>query len=197
MTKGDAMHGLRSRWELLPFAVGLAITLALVGLIMPAGGARAQEAVSVSIHDFTFDPGTITIQPGTTVTWTNNDSATHTATADDGSFDSGNLATGQSFSMTFDTPGTYTYHCAIHPNMTATIVVTDATTNDGNGATTTGDQDQTDTGSSTPDMTDMTLPNTGSGHAASDHSGMTFLLMALAVAGLTTAGVGFRRRQTS
>jgi plastocyanin len=83
-----------------------------------AGGEEA-----IAIEGFAFGPADITIPVGTTVTWTNNDGAPHTATADDGSFDSGNLSTGDSFSFTFDTPGTYTYHCNVHPNMTATITV--------------------------------------------------------------------------
>lgn len=81
----------------------------------------AEEAID--IQGFAFNPPQLEISAGTTVTWTNNDSATHTVTADDGSFDSGNLDTGATFSQTFDTPGTYTYHCNIHPSMTATIVV--------------------------------------------------------------------------
>ena len=60
---------------------------------------------------------------GTTVTWTNSDSTQHTVTADDGSFDSGVLAQGQTFSHTFDTAGTIAYHCTIHPNMQATVTV--------------------------------------------------------------------------
>ena len=78
---------------------------------------------AVDISGFAFGPAELQIAAGTTVTWTNQDAASHTVTADDGSFDSGNLTTGQTFSQTFDTPGTYTYHCNIHPSMTATIVV--------------------------------------------------------------------------
>jgi plastocyanin len=77
----------------------------------------------VTIQGFSFDPGTLTITAGTTVTWTNRDNAGHTATADDASFNSGRLANGASFGQTFSTAGTYTYHCAIHPDMTGTIVV--------------------------------------------------------------------------
>ncbi len=79
---------------------------------------------AIAIQDFTFVDGSLEIAAGTTVTWTNNDSAPHTATADDGSFDTGTIDSGASASVTFDTPGTFTYICAFHPNMTATIVVT-------------------------------------------------------------------------
>jgi len=63
------------------------------------------------------------VAAGTTVTWTNQDTAGHTVTADDGSFASKTIETGGTFSQTFSTPGTYAYHCAVHPNMKATIVV--------------------------------------------------------------------------
>jgi plastocyanin len=78
---------------------------------------------TVTIQDFTFGPATLEITAGTTVTFTNMDSASHTATADDGSWDTGTIDGGASATLTFDTPGTYTYKCAFHPNMTGTIVV--------------------------------------------------------------------------
>jgi plastocyanin len=77
----------------------------------------------VTIQNFSFGPGALTVSAGTTVTWTNSDSVTHTVTAMDGSFDSSNLEPGQQFSFTFSLPGTYTYHCSIHPFMTGQVVV--------------------------------------------------------------------------
>jgi len=85
----------------------------------------SHQSVSVSIQSFAFSPKTLTIKAGDTVTWTNMDSASHTVTSDPGSSElgSGNLPNGQSYSHTFTQPGTYTYHCAIHPSMTATVIV--------------------------------------------------------------------------
>lgn len=80
----------------------------------------------VNIFDFKFSPQSVTIRVGDTVTWTNMGSATHTTTSDSGdpaSWNSGDLAPGKSFSFTFTKAGTYTYHCAIHPFMTGTIIV--------------------------------------------------------------------------
>jgi plastocyanin len=57
------------------------------------------------------------------VVWTNQDSVAHTVTSDTAAWDSGNLATGQTFSHTFATAGTYSYHCSIHPFMTARVIV--------------------------------------------------------------------------
>jgi plastocyanin len=75
------------------------------------------------IRDGTFAPA-LTVAAGTTVTWTNEDWAPHTATAEDGSFDSGRLNQGDSFEQTFDEPGTFSYHCSFHPGMMGSIVVT-------------------------------------------------------------------------
>lgn len=77
----------------------------------------------VEIKNFSFAPETLTIKVGESVTWTNQDSAGHSATADDNSFDTGILSQGQSGSVTFSKAGTYTYHCSVHPNMKATIIV--------------------------------------------------------------------------
>jgi plastocyanin len=86
----------------------------------PVDGASAE----VTILNFAFDPAELEIEAGTTVTWTNDDSVPHTATADDGAFDTGILRTGESASHRFDTRGTFPYICALHPSMTGTITVT-------------------------------------------------------------------------
>lgn len=88
-----------------------------------ASGAPAAAGSTVSIKSFSFTPASITIAVGDSITWTNNDSAGHTVTADDGSFDSGRLSNGASFTQAFATAGTFTYHCAIHSSMKATVVV--------------------------------------------------------------------------
>ncbi|MBS1521526.1 MAG: cupredoxin family copper-binding protein [Bacteroidetes bacterium] len=81
-------------------------------------------AASVSIENFAFSPATVHVKVGGTVTWTNKDSTPHTATDLNGSFDSGSLATDKTFTQTFATAGTYTYHCTIHSMMpNATVVV--------------------------------------------------------------------------
>ena len=86
--------------------------------VAPAGG-----AASATIVDFGFTPVTLTVKAGTTVTWTNMGSASHTVTADDGSFASGTLASGATYQQTFSKVGTYAYHCSIHRSMVATVVV--------------------------------------------------------------------------
>ena len=89
----------------------------------PSAAVSAAAGTAVTIKGFAFNPASQTVAVGSTVTWTNQDSAGHTVTADDGSFGSKTIANGQTFSQTFSTAGTYTYHCAIHKTMTATVVV--------------------------------------------------------------------------
>lgn len=81
---------------------------------------------TVTIANFAFSPADISIKAGTQVTWTNNDSTTHTVDETDGQSGpaSGMLNPGASYSFTFDKPGTYHYHCSIHPEMTGTVTVT-------------------------------------------------------------------------
>jgi plastocyanin len=79
--------------------------------------------VKVDIAKFAFAPGEITVKRGSKIEWANSDSAPHTATADDKSFDTGTLMQGASGSATFDSPGTVPYVCSIHPFMHGTVVV--------------------------------------------------------------------------
>lgn len=90
----------------------------------PVSGAAAEEAL-VTINDFAFTPLELVVAPGTTVTWSNLEWAPHTATADDGTFDSSRLDQGENFGHTFTEPGRYAYYCAFHPGMVGTIVVTE------------------------------------------------------------------------
>lgn len=86
----------------------------------------------VTIVNFAFTPAHITVKKGTTVTWTNKDSAAHTVTEDHGGtadgdpgLESKGLTQGESYSAAFNKAGTFTYHCSIHPGMTGTVTVTE------------------------------------------------------------------------
>jgi LPXTG-motif cell wall-anchored protein len=154
----------------------------------PAAEAAANG--SVTIVDFEFQPGTVTIDQGDTVTWTNNGPTAHSATAPDGSFDTGIFPAGQSRSHTFNQSGTFSYICTPHPNMHGTIVVRasqsgggdtpDSSTGDSGGGTggssergSGAEAAQTDTGPS--------LPNTGSDSGAMLVLGALMLLLGIAV----------------
>lgn len=107
----------------------LVAAILAAGLVAGCGGDddtdadTANESATVSIEDFSFAPADLTVSQGDTVTVTNDDDVTHTLTADDGSFDTGELAKG-STTITVDEPGSYTYHCEIHTYMKGTIEVT-------------------------------------------------------------------------
>jgi plastocyanin len=88
-----------------------------------ASGEAPAGETAATIADFAFSPDPIEIRVGSTVTWTNEDSAPHTATGDNGEFDTGRLDQGGSASVTFDEAGSFTYHCAFHPNMVGTVNV--------------------------------------------------------------------------
>jgi plastocyanin len=75
------------------------------------------------MEDFVFLPARIEVAAGTTIVWTNRGQVTHTVTAEDGSFESGNIDPGQQRSLTFSRPGTFPFHCTPHPFMRGVIVV--------------------------------------------------------------------------
>jgi plastocyanin len=114
--------------------ITVAVALALAALITacsdsdpepsptsaPAEDASADAAITIA--DFAF-AGASSVAVGDTVTVTNNDTVGHTWTAQDGEFDSGTIAGGDSFEFTFETPGEFDYFCSIHPQMTGSIAV--------------------------------------------------------------------------
>jgi plastocyanin len=91
-----------------------------VGGTAPTCGTGSGQAVA--IVNFSFSPGSLSASPGSLVTWTNNDSTTHTVTFDNGP-DCGSVAPGAAVTATFLAPGTYAYHCKIHPTMKGTVTV--------------------------------------------------------------------------
>lgn len=84
--------------------------------------ARSRE-VTVEIRDFAFQPGSLEVRVGATVTWVNRDAAPHDATADDNSWKTERLDRNERGSVTFDRPGEYFYYCSIHPSMQARVLV--------------------------------------------------------------------------
>lgn len=136
----------------------LALALVAAVLALTHLGAASAATVGVTVADNTFTPGSVTVTAGDTVVWTDSGARPHTVTADDGSFDSGTLSTGATFSRTFDTPGTIPYFCKIHGaaggiGMSGTIVVLAAQVTTTTAATTT---------SSTPATTTTAAPPTTS-----------------------------------
>jgi plastocyanin len=89
----------------------------------PAPSGEASKSEKVDIVEFTYQPDPVVVQVGGKVIWQNQDTAPHTATADDGSFDTGTVEKGKIGSETFKEAGTFTYFCEIHPTMHGTVEV--------------------------------------------------------------------------
>ncbi len=83
----------------------------------------APDAARIAVKDFMFNPATLTVKAGSTVTWSNMDDEPHTVVSDTGMFKSGGMDTNESFSFKFDRPGIYHFTCSIHPRMVGTIIV--------------------------------------------------------------------------
>ena len=103
------------------FVLGVSTQMARSVFAAPAASVKA--GAKVSIANFTFTPGEITIAPGETVTWTNDDGAPHGLEYQDGAKGVDPLLPGASFSRRFERPGTYEYNCSVHPYMTGRVVV--------------------------------------------------------------------------
>ena len=152
--------------------------------------ATAAADTGVTISDFQFAPASVTIDVGDTVTWTNDGPTPHSATADDGSFDTGIFDAGQSRSQTFDEAGTFAYFCTPHPNMRGTIEVRAAGTGNsagGGSGDTGGDSGSAGTDSGTSgDSSGTGLPATGL-----DAGGLALLgLVTLALGAFLRRGAG-------
>jgi plastocyanin len=145
--------------------------------------AHAAGDPSDTISDFKFTPATVTIHTGDTITWTNDGPSEHTATASNGSFDTGILKKGQSGSHTFTQPGTYAYICTIHPFMHGTIVVLASTT-----TTTTTTSTPTTTPTSTTPSTGSTTPSSS---ASTQTSGATLPMTGFDLDATWIAGIVF------
>jgi len=94
----------------------------------PTGGTPGPDftpgpTAEVIIDNLTFSPETLTVTPGTTVTWLNQESVTHTVSSLSGAFESGSMSPGDSFSFTFNDKGIFEYRCSLHPTMRGTVTV--------------------------------------------------------------------------
>ena len=90
----------------------------------PAGSTTVTIASGASNQTTTaFGVDPLVVSTGTTISWLNDDTTTHTSTGDGNQWSSGSIAPGGRFNFTFSSPGRFDYHCQIHPNMIGTIVV--------------------------------------------------------------------------
>jgi plastocyanin len=106
--------------------IWLGLIAVLVGLLFPVSltaDDAGTNSVELKIDNFNFTPPALTVSVGTKVTWVNKDDVPHTVTSDDKLFGSRAMDTDDKFSFTFQTPGTYSYYCSVHPKMTGKVIV--------------------------------------------------------------------------
>jgi hypothetical protein len=149
----------------------------------------------VTIVDFNYNPGSITIHTGDTITWTNTGSQPHTATANDHSFDTGILNKGQSGSHVFNQAGTFSYFCTVHPFMKATVTVVSSSGGGGGSGSGSGSGGGSGSGSGSGSSSTGSGAASGSSGSTSASSGQNlpftgFNLMATALVGLLLVGSG-------
>ncbi len=132
-----------------------------------AGGknAKASASATVSTGDNFYSPATVSVFVGDTVTWRNTGATQHSATADDGSFDTGIFAAGQSRSVTFDNPGTFSYFCTVHGQAQSGSVqvraATDSPSGGGGSAASSGSSEAAAVAAADAAGTSTSLPSTG------------------------------------
>src|SRR3954449_619137 len=148
----------------------------------------AAASTGVTIKNFKFTPGTSSVHAGDTITWTNQDIAPHTATAKDGSFDTGTINKNKSGSHTFTKAGTFPYICSIHPNMKGTVTVLASSTS--GGTNTTGPSAGT-SGSNGSGSTSN--PSSSSSSSSLPHTGLDIAVLVFIAMCLTGSGASLRR----
>jgi plastocyanin len=126
------MHGKKRRTKMRVAKLSVVVVLLMSLFLVSCSGSPTQAPQGstapneVLLKGFAFNPVSLTVKVGTTVTWTNEDDAIHTVTSDTGVFESGDLAKGDTFTYTFTQAGVFSYHCEPHKqNMTGTITVTE------------------------------------------------------------------------
>jgi plastocyanin len=156
-----------------------------------AATVRAAASAGVVIKNFQFKPGTSTVHVGDTITWTNQDIAPHTATAKDGSWDTGTIKKGKTGSHTFTTAGTIPYICSIHPNMKGTVVVLAASGS--SGGTTPSGSGSGSSGSSSGSTPSASPSSSSSSSSSLPHTGLDIAVLVFIAMCLTGSGASLRR----
>jgi plastocyanin len=147
--------------------------------------AHSSSTTTVSMEDFFFSPASVTVHVGDLVTWRNTGKEPHTATADDGSFDTGTVTAGGSASHMFTSAGTFTYVCTIHPNMKGTVRVLSSSGSGGSG----GSAGSSSSGSSQSEASAVNSPDAAGDANTLPMTGLAAGAMALVGLGLLATGL--------
>ena len=159
--------------------------------VAPRSAAHESASSSVTIVDFSFSPSSVTIHTGDAITWRNTGQAPHNATANDGSFKTPDLNNGQSASHTFNSAGTFSYICTIHPNMKGTIRVLSASGSGGGGGGSGGGASSSSSGTS--ESSAVASPGAAGSSTNLPMTGMAVGALALVGAALLASGLIARR----
>jgi plastocyanin len=183
----------------------LALVVRPAAVVSGAAAVRAHAAAttSVTIVDYKYAPTITTVHVGDTIRWTNSGQAPHTATANNGSFDTGILPKGGSGSHTFATAGTFTYYCTVHPFMHGKVNVLATSSSTTTGSHTTSTTTTTGTHSTTAPSatttgstaTSTTTGSTATGTSGSGlpHTGVDLILLIAFGAVMLAVGYGIQR----
>jgi plastocyanin len=153
--------------------------------IAKAAAVSATSAKTIEIKNYAFAPATVSVAAGTEVTWVNEDSVPHTVTSKSGpaSFDSGQIASGASYSVIFESAGTYSYYCIDHPQMVAKVTVTGSSTPppsaSPSGATTSAPASAHPSASASSSSSGMPMPSPSSTTGSSGCSSLSEVLLPL------------------
>jgi plastocyanin len=152
----------------------------------------AAASTGVTIKNFKFSPGSSSVHVGDTITWANKDIAPHTATASDGSFDTGTINKNKSGSHTFTKAGSFPYICSIHPSMKGTVtVLASSSSGSGSGGTSSGTTGSNGTGSTAnPSSSGSSSPSSSS---SLPHTGLDIAVLVFIAMCLTGSGASLRR----
>jgi LPXTG-motif cell wall-anchored protein len=167
----------------------------------PPGGASVTTSVAhtsasatVTMADFFFSPGSVTVSVGDTVTWRNTGQAPHNATADDGSFATETINGGQSTSHTFDSAGSFSYICTIHPNMHGTVrVLSSGSGSGGGGSSSSSSSGGGASGSGQSEASAVASPDAAGDSTTLPMTGMAAGALALVGLALLASGLLVRR----
>jgi LPXTG-motif cell wall-anchored protein len=169
----------------------------------PSGGAsagsspkaRKAASASVSIGDNFYSPASVSVAVGDTVTWRNNGQAQHSATADDGSFDTGVFGPGASRSATFDSAGTFSYYCTVHGQVQSGTVRVLAASGGGGGGSGGGGGGQATSATGESESAAVGSPDAAGDANTLPATGMAAGGLALVGSALLASGLVMRRRE--
>ena len=159
-----------------------------------AATVTAAASSGVTIKNFKFTPGTSSVHVGDTITWTTQDAAAPTATAKDGSFDTGTINKGKSGSHTFTKAGTIPYICSIHPFMHGTVtVLASSSSSSGGSSSSSGGSSSGSSGSSGSGSSSSSTPSSSSSSSNLPHTGLDIGVIVLIALCMTGSGASLRR----